>query len=1009
MPSEQSEIQRNPSSQDWRLLQFLAGNRLSPADLLAIAPQLLREEDPAVRQRYYDSTLKRADPNSNYDRDALRTIGRSVWSSPHSPERMGEVADWLRRQEPKKQFPVTWGQDTNISAWKRIAEAKPEQDNPARSPAALRQWASSASVFIQEGSNTRSDTPKECSNDDALRVYVSTVLKSDAQGKEMLAPVMEVASDPSFVASVADERMLRLEPRNPRDYAWCRSNERNERQHAKLGDSFYRARFTGEPLSPSLAGHWLRRGLSAGVSIETLEFMSSSQPDLWKDLQRRPAALTEAISELVDATKPGTIGKMSAPDAAARVTWFFSKLGPSRRLNNHGFEEGTVAAMPIEVADALHDGCDNPFSQLTSSQLEHLSTGNLPLAKHLIKTGKVPPSLVAELLLDRGPFSHQVNAGLLDEVAGLKLPPDQKDSFDAAALLAKDRDSKKWLGQQGHTPGWSQLPYLFAIRTGFKGGMGLLAVEQVGSAAQQIAETPRPETESTAVAKALALSLAVQSGWRLLVNRTNALPYETVFCMRAARSAGIALTDDDLESLAAPTHPLNTGGADAQMRPGFALIAAELAEWAGPERSGAFVDKLPFAAEVRQVRAVNAAWQQRIGKPPPLPLLGKTCYGLRPATYEWAQAKLREEAAPQETMTPGVLGLDGNSFDGHVARGKYAYTLAVGFGTPDRIERYVQDHFITPKTSNVPYNTASQFEVPAKPGWPIAQWGDALLRYGPTMAKFVAHAEKDVAPPASIAIARTKYATRFFKGADAHPQLANLCMTLDLDQEDFDAARDAMLQIDPQKAGKEIPRLEIEGERFNMPGYRLRTADPGDPRIVLAGRLTDCCQHVTGAASEAAVHSATSPYGSCCFLEKKPDREGRQPSVVAASWLWLGQDQNSESVMCFDSWEPLGTEYNKQFPAILLALREEVKTNHPKIHRVTFGTGGGTPTLPLKTLAGAATIKPLAKDQGFPGYRDSRQQTDVFLRDPMRKHEDMEIAVALAAAARNAPELSVAK
>jgi hypothetical protein len=271
------------------------------------------------------------------------------------------------------------------------------------------------------------------------------------------------------------------------------------------------------------------------------------------------------------------------------------------------------------------------------------------------------------------------------------------------------------------------------------------------------------------------------------------------------------------------------------------------------------------------------------------------------------------------------------------------------------------------------------------------------LRDGPNLARFVKFAAPDVAPPSSITKARNQYSTQLFKEGDKHPELARLCLDLDLDQGNFDAVVEASKAI-TSKAGMHVPAIEIDGSEFGLPGYRWRPAEKGDARSLLAGHLVGCCQHVQGAGRAAAVHSATSPYGRCFFIERTPeanqsiqDKESQvsrpegDGEIVAVSWGWMGRNKS----LCFDSLEAIDDRCTKTFPLLLNAMRETVRSKHPSVKRVTWGSGGGTPDgwkLPM------AEGRNLAKPVDYDGYRDSHNQYEVVAST---KDRDMHVANAI--------------
>jgi hypothetical protein len=400
------------------------------------------------------------------------------------------------------------------------------------------------------------------------------------------------------------------------------------------------------------------------------------------------------------------------------------------------------------------------------------------------------------------------------------------------------------------------------------------------------------------------------------------------------------------------------------------------------EGAGERLTPLLADARVQRHAKVNGEWNKRLGIEPPSGLSGRSCYGFKPAVFQWTLDQLTMEAmgGPSAHGNGCALPSEESSSGGESARNLYAYNLSCLFGTSDRIQRYV-DKKVVKRNGNTlnPYNEAAQMTLPKTPGWSISSWGDAILREGPSLATFLRYAQKGEPAPATAAAAAIAFAPKAYHRATEDPSLAALCLSLGLDEDDFDDMLEASSKIRPKRASEMVPNVKVPGESFGLPGYLWHRAEPGDPRILLAGRLVRCCQHIHGAGHAAALHSAKSPNGGCYFLEKAETKE-----VSAVSWAWRGK----EGELCFDSFEAIGPQYRDKFPALVRALRVEMATQAPNIGTVTFGCGGGTPKLPVPVLEGK--VAPVPKQ--FRGYRDSRHQYLVASAD---KEEDLGIAIAL--------------
>jgi hypothetical protein len=431
--------------------------------------------------------------------------------------------------------------------------------------------------------------------------------------------------------------------------------------------------------------------------------------------------------------------------------------------------------------------------------------------------------------------------------------------------------------------------------------------------------------------------------------------------LQVLRAAGVTPTPSDLDEI---------GSIDNAVRieRNSVILLAEAAQFCDQSQ----LPGLRTDSVVSSIIHSGNDWTRRVGSPRAPGLAGRSSYGFKPKVYEEVLAAFNG---------PSTETRDENTDIASAAR---AYNLTCLFGSKDRIDRYVEKWDAPPsemeRDPGEEYSrVAATCVMPWAPGWPIPQWGDAILRHGPHMMRFVRYAEPKEAPPPTVAAAKERYPQGLFPGSAECPKLAALCDDLVLDNNAFLAAKEAWLKIDPTTAGANIPDISVKGDRFGLPGYVWRTANPKDPRVLLAGKIVNCCQHTTGHAAEAAIHSAQSPNGRCFFLEKEAKGSGA-PSLVAVSWAWRGGDGD----LCLDSYESKGEPYRSRLPQIMAATVKEVEVNHPEIKRITLGKGGKTPSMELPSA------ETPAKPVDFTGSReDSLAQYLVFCRD---KATDMRIA-----------------
>ena len=111
--------------------------------------------------------------------------------------------------------------------------------------------------------------------------------------------------------------------------------------------------------------------------------------------------------------------------------------------------------------------------------------------------------------------------------------------------------------------------------------------------------------------------------------------------------------------------------------------------------------------------------------------------------------------------------------------------------------------------------------------------------------------------------------------------------------------------LDRSEAGKNIPNISIKGADYGFPGFYLKKVNVQDDfeaaRAACIGKLTDCCQSLSGEAGEScAIHGLTSPQGGFYMLLKgDPEDPKPEDEVWGAAWTWRSQEGN----LVFDSIE----------------------------------------------------------------------------------------------------------
>jgi ankyrin repeat protein len=117
--------------------------------------------------------------------------------------------------------------------------------------------------------------------------------------------------------------------------------------------------------------------------------------------------------------------------------------------------------------------------------------------------------------------------------------------------------------------------------------------------------------------------------------------------------------------------------------------------------------------------------------------------------------------------------------------------------------------------------------------------------------------------------------------------------------------RDKFLLLDRKDDDNEIPPITIDGETVGHPGYYLMKVPVLDElpaaRAACFGKLTDCCQSLSGEAGEpCTINGLTSPHAGFYVLCKGDINNPKiQDPVIGQTWAWRSQN----NAIVFDSIE----------------------------------------------------------------------------------------------------------
>lgn len=251
----------------------------------------------------------------------------------------------------------------------------------------------------------------------------------------------------------------------------------------------------------------------------------------------------------------------------------------------------------------------------------------------------------------------------------------------------------------------------------------------------------------------------------------------------------------------------------------------------------------------------------------------------------------------------------------------------------------------------------------------LKDWGDGVLKCGPSMARLVKFSDRIPSPCKSkdgqtwsMINTKAECAKFVFRQAAEHPALATLCFEFNVDESAFNEALRLTKKIKP--AAKTIPEITISGQSFEMEGAKFYRLPPHDIRGLFLGEMTDCCQSIGGVGSPCARHGYTSPDSGFYVVENAKGK------IVGQSWAWRG----TKDELCFDSLETLGKNVTSaQWQKIVGAVARDLDSRQDHgITALVIGAGGNTPkdTLCQKFSVAASNAQP----KGYNGYRDSKKE-----------------------------------
>jgi len=239
-----------------------------------------------------------------------------------------------------------------------------------------------------------------------------------------------------------------------------------------------------------------------------------------------------------------------------------------------------------------------------------------------------------------------------------------------------------------------------------------------------------------------------------------------------------------------------------------------------------------------------------------------------------------------------------------------AMNLARLFGRLGEVQRYAALKGVGLDTLGI--HDLGQFALPF--GRFDAQgWRRLVFKYPTeTLARSAqwAEIERELGrAPATLVELRTVAAKLLYSGIETVTDLevATVAAKAGLDQFRFEAYRSLMRGT--LKEWEAVPAILVYGPDLGLEGeWRLRQLPAWDPLGPMLGVVTNCCQHLHGAAASCARAGVQSPYTAFWVVEYRGQ-------VVAQAWVWRSKGDQ----LVLDSVEGLDTAYVEGVAKLLRA------------------------------------------------------------------------------------------
>ncbi len=291
------------------------------------------------------------------------------------------------------------------------------------------------------------------------------------------------------------------------------------------------------------------------------------------------------------------------------------------------------------------------------------------------------------------------------------------------------------------------------------------------------------------------------------------------------------------------------------------------------------------------------------------------------------------------------------------------------FGSVGEVSRWAAQVRGQPLDAAVLHNLG-QFQLPPFDcRWDAAAWRRLVFKHPEVLehgGRFAAIQTLTGGVPATLVQVRAAAARITYEGVDRPEDqaVAEAAAQVGLGPHDFVRYRDLMRE--DGKAWEEIPGFVVFGGEVGLAGeWVLRRLHARDPIGPMLGLLTNCCQHLQGAARECAISGVRDPDTAFAVVEYRG-------KIVAQSWLWRADD---DATVVVDSIEALDSAYVEGIAALYREAAQRL-VGRLGITRVLFGETDFGITADVKAALRGSSLPTWVRPKRE-GYRDGSTQWEL--------------------------------